>query len=101
MRSHAVLPIGAAAVGMILLGSFAGAAYADNTCKVTETCEGCSEEGDTGTKLRLYTQHCKEQAASKGYEFLSYHAGPVAQCDFIRKFQSDVDCRAIGLQPVK
>jgi hypothetical protein len=84
----------------ILLGSV-GAAYASKSCIVTETCENCSEDGDSGTKLRLYTQHCKDQAASKGYEFLRYHSGPVGQCDFIRTFQSEVSCEALTLRPAQ
>jgi hypothetical protein len=72
-----------------------------SACKVTEVCEHCSEDGDPGTKLRIYTQHCKDQALTNNYEFLNYHPGPVAQCDFIRKFQSDIGCRVLGLQPVR
>jgi hypothetical protein len=89
------------AIGMVILFGAAGA-YADTACLVTEICEKCTEDADPGTKLRLYEQHCKDQArASEGYEFIAYHPGPVGQCDFIRSFKTDIDCLKLGLQPAK
>lgn len=83
----------------LLLG--AGVSYASKVCVVTEVCANCSEGGDDGTKLRLYLQHCKDQGNAKHYEFLAYHSAPVAQCDFIRTFQSDIDCKNLGLKDAK
>jgi len=87
--------------GMIVLFGVSSATYANTVCIVTEVCEKCTEDADPGTKLRLYEQHCKDQANQKGYEFLSYHSGVVGQCDFIRTFTSDVKCEALGLKSAK
>ena len=86
---------------MMIVFAAAGAYAAQTACLVTEICEKCTEDADPGTKLRLYEQHCKDQARSEGYEFISYHPGPVGQCDFIRTFNTDIDCRKLGLQPAK
>ena len=87
--------------GLIILFGSAGATFADTACVVTEVCEKCTEDADTGTKLRLYEQHCKDQANAKGYEFLSYHSGVVGGCDFIRTFHSNISCEALGLKSAK
>lgn len=73
--------------------------FALTACVVTEVCEKCTEDGDDGTKLRLYEQHCKEQARLEGYDFLSYHSATVGHCDFIRSFKTDVSCEKIGGKP--
>jgi len=88
--------------GLIIVFGSAGATFANTACLVNEICEQCTENtDDTGVKLRLYEQHCKDQANAKGYEFLRYHPGPVGSCDFIRTFNSDIACEAVGLKPAK
>jgi hypothetical protein len=86
--------------GLIIVFGSAGATFADTACLVNEVCEQCTENtDDTGVKLRLFEQHCKDQADARGYEFLSYRPGPVSSCEFIRTFTSDISCEALGLKP--
>ena len=82
--------------GALMLVCVGVPAYAEKLCYVTEICTGCTEDGDTGTKLRLYTQHCKEQGRTNNAVYATYVSGPVGRCKLAIRVPDEVDCSQLA-----